>query len=181
MSNTIKNNIYAVYVFTAVIASILINVLLKLDIELDYMSIDIYSIAAISNEKSITIFGYILLKRLKQLFIIYLLAKVINPSILQHGIIIALIFLLGAYMSVQTYYFGFMGIVIFLACIFPQYIIYVFLIKYLCKNISKESINKIKSIYYINITLLLLLGVVFEEIFLIFFWGELQQYIVLQI
>ena len=62
MSNTIKNNIYAAYIFTAVLASILINVLLKLDIELDYMSIDIYSIAAISNEKSITIFGYILLK-----------------------------------------------------------------------------------------------------------------------
>jgi len=92
-----------------------------------------------------------------------------------------LIFLLGAYMSVQTYYFGFMGIVIFLACIFPQYIIYVFLIKYLCKNISKETISKNKSIYYINITLLLLLGVVIEEIFLIFFWGEIQQYIVLQI
>lgn len=181
MSNVIKKNILAVYIFTIVISSMLINILLKLNINLDYMSIDIFSITSITNENNISIFAYLFLKRLKQLFIIYLLAKVINPEVLQNGIIIALIFMFGAFVSVQTYYYGFVGIVIFLACIFPQYIIYVLLIKYLCKNSKKEISIKKNYIYYINITLLLLLGVVLEQFFLIFFWGEVQQYIVLRI
>ncbi len=177
----LKKNIYIVYIFTVVLASVLINILLKLGTNLDYMSIDIYSIANISKENRVAVFGYLFIKRLKQLIIIFLLTKFINPNVLKYGITIGLIFVLGAYISVQTYCYGFLGILLLLGCIFPQYIIYISIIKYMCDVTSKNMVVKNKSVYYINITLLLTIGVVIEEIFLIFFWGQIQQYIVLGI
>lgn len=183
MSNIMKlrKNIFAVYVVTVVFASILVNILLKLNIDMNYLSIDIYEIISVHKSNMFDVFLYLFIERGKQLIVIYLLSKVINPNILQNIIIVLLMFCLGVFLTIQTFYYGFAGILILLASIFPQYFVYIFLVKYLCQRFNGEKYNKNKYVYYVNVTLLLLLGVVLEEIFLIFFLGDIQQYIVLRI
>ncbi|MGN0435167.1 MAG: hypothetical protein ACI4D8_00895 [Wujia sp.] len=164
---------------TVVLATFTANMLIGRGFDLSALSIDC-SLVTLKGEL-LSDFVFIVIKRIKQLFVIALLLKCFNPEL-----IIKLLFTItgvvfGLFITVQIYYYGPQGIIIFLLCLLPHYLVYIFLIKNLYDFNMYYKNEKLFVRFLTVIIILLGIGLVLEGFFSKFFLTKYYQYIVMHL
>jgi len=175
-----KLNKSFVLVFLSVIfVSLIINICIRKDFDFSYLVIsqeDMYSI--IIREKR-EVFAYVLMKRLKQLFVVLILMKAFGVLRLYNIIVTILSGAAGLLLSVQIYYLGIEGVIILIFYILPHYIFYCVAIYY-CQRVKLFSCNNGEDIKnLIGIVLIFVAGMVVEGIFMTNFLKFFYQHMVM--
>ena len=166
----------ALLVVMVVFASIIINLFIKGGYDFEYLILSTENM--LLEDTYISSLIYVLITRIKQLFIIILCIKVFGSNMIKNSISIIICFLFGMLSTVQSYYFGFVGIIEIIIYMFPHYLIYYILIGEMCKIGKSHAGNKIPIGKKCLIFILFLVGIVFEGIFSRFFLEKFYQYIV---
>lgn len=126
------------------------------------------------------ILTYIAFKRLKQIFIIFILFRTFRPKLILEIIAVCFGIFWGMIITNQIYICGFTGIIILLLCFLPHYPVYILLIK----NIYNFNICSPPSRHLYRYILLFIcifsIGVVCESFFSRFFLKQFYQYVVMR-
>ena len=173
-----KNKNFLMFFAVIIFFSIIINLFIRSGYDFSYLGIYPADINISHSKSWIPTFVYVLVKRIKQCFIIFLLMKVINSSIIYNGFLMLLSAFVGIMLTVQTYYYGFAGIVLLLIYMLPQYIVYIVILKNLYEFSFIKRSHECWIRYIMFILLLLLIGVLCESFFLKFFLTKYYQYMV---
>lgn len=119
----------------------------------------------------------VIYKRIKQLLLIYVLYKLVNAELAYNILISILSFAVGIFISVQSYYEGFAGVVEYILYLFPHYIFYMLIIGTLYRYKKRCISSKIYT--FLLIVLFFLSGILCELFFSKFFLYQIYQYMVL--
>ena len=165
-------------VIAILLASFLINILIRLGYDFEYMDLTIYNLDTLDEVSYANTVLYVLLKRLKQCILIIVFMKLFNADLVYNLLVISLGFVFGILSTAQTYYNGFIGVVELVICIFPHYIIYLMLIYMLRKHFNSYVGEGFQGGKIMFSWVLLMAGVICEGFFLRFFLKYFYQYIV---
>lgn len=167
------------FVLCVILSSFIINVFIKRDFSYFKESIITVNNPIISTREFSDFSYYIILKRLKQFFVIFLLFKTFRPQFIINILIVILGVFFGMAITNQIYLFGLKGIMVLVLCFIPHFPIYFFLVRALY-NISQNK-NDIKIIKwnFFCVMCFFALGVVFEIYFSRFFLYKIYQHIVM--
>jgi hypothetical protein len=163
-------------VISVIAASIIVNLAIKSGYNLDAFIIgrDNYEMidsAVLSEVIFVTVYT-----RLRQLAVVYILFRLINPEITYNAVIAVFSFIAGGMVCIQTFYEGFYGVAGFLLFLFPHYIFYFFVLRTLYLQIRRSG--KVNMRFFMIVFLLLASGVISELLFSKIFLNEFYQYIV---
>ena len=115
---------------------------------------------------SMSLFFYILFKRVKQYAMIYLAGYLLKPWIFLYGFTFSMAFFLGSMLSLQIIQMGMRGLFLVLLSLFPQFILYgMSLILLIKRNFQEEK--KEEMLYESSSSFLLRYSILFEIIFMI--------------
>ena len=115
---------------------------------------------------SMSLFFYILFKRVKQYAMIYLAGYLLKPWIFLYGFTFSMAFFLGSMLSLQIIQMGMRGLFLVLLSLFPQFILYgMSLILLIKRNFQEEK--KEEMLYETSSSFLLRYRILFEIIFII--------------
>ena len=115
---------------------------------------------------SMSLFFYILFKRVKQYAMIYLAGYLLKPWIFLYGFTFSMAFFLGSMLSLQIIQMGMRGLFLVLLSLFPQFILYgMSLILLIKRNFQEEK--KEEMLYETSSSFLLRYSILFEIIFMI--------------
>lgn len=115
---------------------------------------------------SMSLFFYILFKRVKQYAMIYLAGYLLKPWIFLYGFTFSMAFFLGSMLSLQIIQMGMRGLFLVLLSLFPQFILYgMSLILLIKRNFQEEK--KEEMLYETSSSFLLRYSILFEIIFII--------------
>lgn len=122
------------------------------------------------NEKlysaSISLFVYILFKRIKQYAMIYLAGYLLKPWIFLYGFTFCMAFFLGSMLSLQIIQMGIKGLCLVIISLFPHFIFYgMSLILLIKRNFQEEK--KEEMLYETSNSFLLRFSILFEITFMI--------------
>ena len=115
---------------------------------------------------SMSLFFYILFKRVKQYAMIYLAGYLLKSWIFLYGFTFSMAFFLGSMLSLQIIQMGMRGLFLVLLSLFPQFILYgMSLILLIKRNFQEEK--KEEMLYETSSSFLLRYSILFEIIFII--------------
>lgn len=115
---------------------------------------------------SMSLFFYILFKRVKQYAMIYLAGYLLKLWIFLYGFTFSMAFFLGSMLSLQIIQMGMRGLFLVLLSLFPQFILYgMSLILLIKRNFQEEK--KEEMLYETSSSFLLRYSILFEIIFMI--------------
>lgn len=158
--------------------SLIINLFISSGYDFSYLCMYPADTNYIKINSDISAFIYVLIKRIKQCFLFFLLMKVINQVIIYNGFLMLVSGFVGIMLTVQSYYCGFDGIALLLLYMLPQYIIYYIVVKNLYEFSYINRQNECWIRYIVLILILLLIGTLCESFFLRFFLMKYYQYMV---
>ncbi|MBQ9232937.1 MAG: hypothetical protein IJ167_02725 [Lachnospiraceae bacterium] len=162
-------NVLLISMVTVFFSSIIINIIIKKGISLEYLSFDVQDIRRVIALPVISSFFILLLKRIKQLIIVIVLMKLIKPEIIYNTIIIMLSVMYGMFMSIQAYTGGIYYVGVLIVSILPHYIFYFLCVDLVFRFYKGKVFNKNKIRFITSIFMLTAIGVFLEENFLRFF------------
>lgn len=175
-SEKIKNTI--VYFLIIVLSGcVLANVMIRCrqDVSMFYLPFSDY--AGVEALPARQTFFYVLLQRAKQLLIVYLLYKVFPGQFVFRTIMTCLLFFFGFVVSCQMYYLGMQGIIWLMLCLFPHYLIYMWLLYHLYRYQDIGGTNRQSLLYFGLTAAYFLIGVMAESIVSRIFLKNFLQYI----
>lgn len=115
---------------------------------------------------SMSLFFYILFKRVKQYAMIYLAGYLLKPWIFLYGFTFSMAFFLGSMLSLQIIQMGMKGLCLVLMSLFPHFIFYgISLVLLIKRNFMDEK--KEEMLYETSNSFLLRFSIVFEITFMI--------------
>lgn len=173
----IKDNIRIYIGLVAVIvSSIIINICIRAGYSFDSIIIGREQYEQIITLPLGNVAIVVVLKRLKQLALVYVLYKLFGVELGYSIVLCSLAFVFGGFLSVQAFYSGFMGIVEFILYLLPHYVFYILIIRIMYTLIKYSN----KGFWYAFalITLLFLSGILCELFFSRFFLNGFYQYMV---
>lgn len=172
----IKNTI--IYFLIIILSGcVLANAMIRCgqDVSMFYLPFSDY--AGIQTLPARQTFFYVMIQRAKQLLIVYLLYKVLPGQFVFRTIMTCLLFFFGFVVSCQMYYLGLQGVIWLMLCLFPHYLVYMWLLyhMYRYRDIGREPR---KFALYIGIMFAcFLIGVLAESIVSRIFLKNFLQYI----
>ena len=175
-SEKIKNTI--VYFLIIILAGcVLANVMIRCgqDVSMFYLPFSDY--AGVEALPARQTFFYVLLQRAKQLLIVYLFYKVFPGPVVFRTIMTCLLFFFGFVVSCQMYYLGMQGIIWLMLCLFPHYLIYMWLLYHLYRYQDTVGTNRQSLLYFGLTAAYFLIGVMAESIVSRIFLKNFLQYI----
>ena len=172
------NSVYMWSLISTVVVCIMFNLFIRNEIDYSYMILDIYDVKNMIIQDKGVVITTIIMNRLKQLVLLFILMKAFGGKQIYNMIMILLGGVFGFVISAQIYYLGLPGILIILAYIFPHYIFYILAMVYenatgLFEIVAKENIKK-----FFIFTMVFAVGVIFECVFMTFFLKNFYQYMV---
>lgn len=176
-----KNNELLLFVVSVILASFAYNlyILNNNSYSINDLLIKLSDIG--KNNKFGSIAPYVLLKRVKQAIIIFLLFKTFNPETIIDLLIIAFGVFTGMMITGQVYLNGIYGMFVYVLSLLPHYPVYIYLIKNLYNLNNLSSHDKEFWGYFLFSISILGIGVVCESYFSIFFLKEFYQHIVMHL
>lgn len=173
------NKSFMLILLSVVFVSVIFNLFVKKEYDFSYLVIgseDMYSI--ILREKK-DVLTYILLKRMKQLFVVLILIKAFGIQRIYNSLIVVLSGISGLLISVQMYYLGFKGVTLLLIYILPHYLIYCVALYY-CNKLKLFSVNNEDNIKnLIGVMVIFVAGMVIEGVFMTNFLNFFYQHMVM--
>lgn len=174
----IKNNVQVYLGLAAVIlASIIINIFLRAGYSFDELVVGRGEYIKLIQNSIQDVALVTIIKRLKQLLIVYVIYKIINIDIAYCAVTTILCFLFGSMISIQSYYGGVMSVIELLLFLLPHYIFYILIIRNMYVYVKWK--NRSKVYVCVMILLLFMSGLLCEIFFSRFFLNEFYQYMVL--
>lgn len=172
------NSVYMWSLSSAIVVSIMFNLFIRNEIDYSYVILDIYDVKNMVLQDKNIIIPTIVMNRLKQLFLLFILMKAFGGKQVYNMAMILLGGVLGFVISAQIYYLGLSGVLIVLAYILPHYIFYILAMTYvnytgLFEKATKENMKKI-----LIFVMIFVVGMAFECIFMTFFLKNFYQYMV---
>ncbi len=175
----IQINSVVMMLISILFSCLLINIFLRCGLEFDYLAIGILDVEGINEAGFLSVVLAVVLKRLKQFLIIFLLMKVVNSDFIYSIIIVILSMVFGVMLTIQTFYIGFNGVIILLLSLFPHYVLYILIIKLLHQYSLNTSSEKGKINFILSFLMFFTAGVICENYFSTFFLQKFYQYIVI--
>ena len=155
------------------ISVIVMNILIKVGYNFDYMSISIIDLNNIVNKNDIYLLLQILIKRIKQYAFFFLIVKVTKKDVALNTVLLILSMVIGLFCTVNCYYLGVQGLFLFIILTFPHFVFYYILLKLTNQFIRLGSIKNVKNV--ITLVLIFVTGMLCESFFLkIFLQGFLN-------
>lgn len=179
-SEKIKSRLFY-YLCMVLVGCILANILLRCDQDLQSFVLSFTDSTQIT-ESSVqqTVFR-VLMQRIKQIVMIYLLYKVFSARTVYSFIMSAMLILLGFLISCQIFYFGIPGVCLFLLCLFPHYLIYGWILYYMATKIQKGyEGGKHKQMVIFVLGVAFLAGILSESVLSKIFLKNFLQYMGMQ-
>lgn len=122
----IQNVFFVVFLVGLVIGTLMVNILFAGKVEIDNLwSIDAFDRSQLSVLATKEYFVYILMKRLKQFLVIFILLQIVNKFLVIGGVVFAFSFNLAALLSLETMRMGIQGIMASCLYFFPHYLLYI--------------------------------------------------------
>jgi hypothetical protein len=164
-------------IVATIIASIIFNILIKSGYTLESLIIGRENYEILKNADFLELTLVTFFTRIKQVLIVYVLYRLINPDIVYSSMVIVSSFVAGGMICVQTFYEGFLGVLELILFFFPHYIFYFLLVRIIYIQMKKN--RKIVAGRVMLVLILFLSGMLCELIFSKIFLNEFYQYMVL--
>lgn len=174
-----EGNEIKLFVVSALLSAFAFNLFLMTDISYELNDIMSKICCLKSGITNRDIIPYVLFKRLKQIFVIYIMLRAFKAETVIDVLIIGFGVFLGMSITAQTYLNGFWGLVVLIVSFVPHYPIYFYLIKNLY-NLNR-CVIKDKAFwgYFFMSISILGIGIVCECFFSTFFLKQIYQYMVM--
>ncbi len=175
-----KQELYLyLFAISVVLASLAVNLFilkgynhLRIDLLLEGMK-------GVSTRGAGDIFSYIVIKRLKQLFLVYVLLKTFKPEIILSVMSVLFGVFWGMMISNQVYQNGFMGAILLVLCFIPHFPVYILVIKNITSTIQNKYRDKYLIMSILTIMFIFAIGIVCECYFSRIFLKEFYQHMVM--
>lgn len=166
------------YLCMVLTGCILANIILRCDRDMQAFTVPFVESGKLLSTSIRQTVVYVLIQRVKQVVVVYLLYKIFPPKhVFSIGVSI-LLFLFGFVVSCQMFYLGLAGVWFLLLCLFPHYLIYIGLLYYLSVEVRKVAEDRRKKGMVLLIVMAVLLaGILCESIFSKIFLKNFLQYI----
>ena len=178
MNNVKINNSYLISLISAVLVCFMCNMFIKQDINLEYLALELSDIKNMVIQNKQMIIGTVVFNRIKQFIIILIIMKAFGSNNTYNFFMVMLGGIIGLFLTVQIYYVGIQGLLIFFVYTMPHFIVYVFALYYSYKvNLFERGVEgKIKNLMITSI--ILFVGIIIECFFMTFFLKIFYQYMV---
>lgn len=167
--------IFIVAIAAAVVGT---NICIRRNIDMGCISLSVYNLPSHDNT-GIQVMLYVLITRFKQFIIMVALMKLFKAETVLKVMIALLGVMYGCLSCVQTYYDGFMGVLLLLIYILPHYIFYTYLMVRTSAFISGKTKEHRYAMFFIFAFVIILAGVFMECIISRFFLNKFYQYMVM--
>lgn len=166
------------YLCMVLTGCILANIILRCDRDLQAFTLPFVESGRILSSSVRQTVVYVLIQRVKQVIVVYLLYKIFPAKHVFSIGVSALLLLFGFAISCQMFYLGIAGVWFLLLCLFPHYLIYIGLLYYLSVQMAKvPETRRKKEIVLLIVIAVLLAGILCESIFSKIFLQNFNQYI----
>jgi hypothetical protein len=163
-------------VVSLVAATITTNIVLSFGFEMDIFVVGRENYESLVKADLTSLVFATLFIRFRQLFIIYLLYRLVRAESVYNMALSFFSFVVGAMICIQTFYSGISGVVEFLLYLFPHFIFYFLIIRVIYVYI--KAYGKLSTRCFIMAMLYFAIGLLCELFFSKIFLGQFYQYIV---
>ncbi len=172
------NSTYCISLVSAVLVCFMCNLFIKNDINFEYLALELTDIRNLVLQDKQIVLGTVGLNRIKQLIVLLIIMKAFGSKNTYNFLMILLGSILGFVLSIQVYYVGMGGIIIFMVYIFPHYLIYLLAMYYssITNMFERGNDSNIKKV--MSFALIYVVGIVVECVFMTFFLKIFYQYMV---
>lgn len=139
MRNTKWSNQTIILITILLLSIFLVNCFLKTGFDLEYLKLDYEDIAGVLEIKFSSLFIYTIIKRLKQIILIWFAMRTLNSKFIFKTVIGFMCGFYGVMSTVQSYYLDVQGLFILIAFILPHYIIYIVLLYFMSEYCYEDK------------------------------------------
>lgn len=142
MKHTLKTQYIFIGLFFLglIVGTFVVNLLFRGTVELNQLwNVDMLDLNGIDVLMKKEYFVYILMKRLKQFLILFILMEFIKKEFVMSGLSLGFGFTVSALISLETMRLGIQGVVLSFVYFFPHYIVYIGIIALFIFQIREET------------------------------------------
>ena len=166
------------YLCMVLTGCILANIILRCDRDLQAFTLPFVESGRLLSSSVRQTVVYVLIQRVKQVIVVYLLYKIFPAKHVFSIGVSALLLLFGFAISCQMFYLGISGVWFLLLCLFPHYLIYLGMLYYLAVEVRKTGEDKMrKRMAVLVLIMTFFVGIISESILSKIFLKNFLQYI----